>query len=88
MKENKITFESKETFRAYNDAEKYLEERGYSVGRMCGSSPTGFKKGNWDIAKWRNLSSSDKKLLDGWIEGEDKREGIITIVFKEEGVGA
>jgi len=46
-------------------AEKFLEEKGYSVGRMQAGSPRGFMKGNYDIMKWRNLDRNDKAGLDG-----------------------
>lgn len=76
-----IAFNEKGDFAAYNAAEKWLTEHGYSVGSMQREAPVGFKKGNFSIAKWRNLDDEDKALLDGVIEGEDKRGGPITVTI-------
>ena len=54
-----------ETFDRYDDAIQSLQDAGYSVGRFQGVDPLGFKKGNWDIQKWRNLYPEHKALLDG-----------------------
>lgn len=81
--ENRI-FEEKGDFAAYNAAEKWLTDQGYSVGSMQREAPVGFKKGDYSIAKWRNLDNEDKALLDGVIEGESKREGPITVTFYKE----
>lgn len=73
-------FEASDTFHAYNAAEEWLAERGYSVGRMCSPSPTGVAKGDFDIQKWKNLDRDDKKQLDGVIVG-DFRNGPVTILL-------
>lgn len=52
-------------FACENNAEKYLESKGYAVGRMQSGSPRGLMKGNYEIMKWRNLDSKDKDKLDG-----------------------
>ena len=70
-----------DTFRAYHDAERWAAEQGYSVGRMCSPSPTGIKKGNYDIAKWRNLSAADMTLMDGVIVGDNFRDGPVTVYY-------
>jgi hypothetical protein len=36
--------------------------------------------GDWDIAKWHNLSNNDKRNLDGLIIG-DKRNGPVTVLI-------
>ena len=80
-------FSSDKTFSAYHQAEKFCRERGYSVGRMCGDDPTGIKIGSYDIQKWRNLSFSDRKLMEGALIGEF-RDGPVTVLFNEEDVEA
>lgn len=59
-----------ETFGAYKAAEEYCKALGVSVGHMCHPMPTGLAKGDFEIAKWKNLSAEDKMLLDGVIVGE------------------
>lgn len=76
-------FTSEETFGAYNEAEEYCKALGVSVGRMCSPMPTGLAKGDFDIAKWKNLSASDKTLLDGVIVG-DFRNGPVRVYLSYE----
>jgi hypothetical protein len=54
-----------ETFDRFDDAVQSLKDAGYSVGRFQGTSPIGFKKGDWDIQKWRNLYPEHKGQMDG-----------------------
>ena len=54
-----------ETFDRYDDAIQSLKDSGYSPGRFQGTDPLGFKKGTWDIQKWRNLYPEHKALMDG-----------------------
>lgn len=76
-------FKSEETFGAYHEAEEYCKALGVSVGRMCHPLPTGLAKGEFDIAKWKNLSAEDKTLLDGVIVG-DFREGPVKVYLSYE----
>jgi hypothetical protein len=78
---NKKIFKHKDTFGAYHYAEEFCRRCGFSVGRMCYPGPTGIKRGDWDIQKWRNLSFEDRKLLDGAIVG-DFRNGPVTVYFE------
>ena len=75
------TFTNEGTFKAYYAATKWLKEEGYSYGSMANVNPIGIMKGDWDIAKWYNLSTTDKELLDGTITG-DMREGPVTITIE------
>lgn len=59
------TFEANGDFGAYYSACEWLKENGFSYGSMQRDDPMGIMKGDWCIAKWRNLSASDKKALDG-----------------------
>lgn len=47
------------------EAEAYLAERGFSVGRMQGPARRGIMLGDWDIQKWRNLRTTDRAALHG-----------------------
>lgn len=69
-------------FSANRDARKWLDENGYSYGSMQGSSPIAIFKGDCIIAKWRNLSTQDKKLLHGTIESSDHRNGSVRVRIK------
>lgn len=79
---NEKTFEGVKSFEAYRAAEAFCAELGYSVGRMQREAPVGIKQGNtWDIHKWRNLSPTDRRTLDGAIVGFDKRNGPVTVFY-------
>lgn len=73
-----VTFNEAEDWAAVRAAEKWCEENGISVGTMQAGSPRGLKRGVHSIAKWRNLSKSDMKLLDGQMTG-DMRNGPVYI---------
>lgn len=65
-------------FTDYHDAKKWLEDCGFSVGRMQANSPIGILYGCFDIQKWRNLSSTDRLALDGVMTG-DMRNGPVLV---------
>ena len=65
MADQVITFNQEGVFEAYRAACKWCEENGYSHGSMCRDMPIGLLKGNWQIAKWRNLDSSERESLAG-----------------------
>lgn len=71
-------FRQEGTFVALHAAEKYCEERGFSVGRVQREAPIGIRLGDYDIQKWRNLRSGERGQLDGVIVG-DKRNGPVTV---------
>lgn len=57
-------------FATTGEAEKWCEEHGLSVGRMQGPSPRGILKNlddgtSFDIQKWRNLNTQERRQLDG-----------------------
>lgn len=80
--EFRLTFDDAGDFVAIHKAEAWLRERGYSVGSMQADAPMGILHGDYGIAKWRNLTPKHRAQLDGWIEGEDKRNGPVTIVLR------
>lgn len=79
----KKTFDQTGDWQAITAAEQWCKEQGISWGRMCGSSPIGLKRGEWDIMKWRNLSQEDINGLDGTITG-DMRNGPVTVNLKDQ----
>ena len=52
---------------ALSAAQKWLKDNGYSYAPMCGPEPIGIMLGDFEIAKWRNLSTWERKELDGMI---------------------
>ncbi len=69
-------------FEAWYECQQWLTERGYSFGSTCVMSPVGVLKGDYSIAKWRNLSTQERAALDGTVTG-DFRNGPLTLVLKE-----
>ena len=65
-------------FVACNAAEEWCKENGISVGRMQGPAPRGLLRGDFDIAKWRNLSRSEIEQLHGRMTG-DMRNGPVVV---------
>lgn len=76
------TFDQEGTFQALYAAQNWLRENGYSYGSTCREEPIGVMKGEWDIAKWRNLSRQDIAGLDGALFGS-ARNGPIKLKLKE-----
>lgn len=68
-------------FSAMRDAEKWCEDNGISVGRMQAGCPRGLLRGDFDIAKWRNLDKWDILQLDGTMKG-DMRHGPVVVELK------
>jgi hypothetical protein len=75
------TFSNEGTFQALYAAQDWLQSNGYSYGSLCREMPVGILKGDWAIAKWKNLTKKEISELDGHFDG-DKREGPITILLK------
>jgi hypothetical protein len=65
-------------FSACNDAENYCRTQGISVGAMQGPEPRGLLWGDVRIAKWRNLSESERQALNGKMTGS-MRHGPVTV---------
>lgn len=75
------TFSEPGNFEALYSAQKWLEQNGYSFGSNCRGSPIGILKGDFIIAKWRNLTKREIDQLDGELTG-DMRNGPVTIRLK------
>ena len=63
-------------------AQDALTKCGFSLGRLQRAAPRGILHGDWDIAKWRNLSQTDIDGLDG-IYTRQHRDGPVTLTFRE-----
>lgn len=85
MADQVITFTQEGEFQAYYAACAWCEENGYSHGSMQRDAPIGILRGDWIIAKWRNLSAEERQQLDGTITRiETFREAPIHVVIKGE----
>lgn len=76
------TFSQTGTFRALYAAQDWLRENGYSYGSTCREMPIGLMKGDYCIAKWKNLTQEGIAALDGVMQGS-LREGPIEIRLKQ-----
>lgn len=82
-----MTFTQQGEYEACHAAERFLQERGFSVGIMQGPSPRAIMLGDYQIAKWRNLSREDIAKNHGAMTG-NMRTGPITIVIYGSGLAA
>ena len=79
----KKEFTGTEDWEAVRKAEEWCAENGISVGTMQAGSPRGLKRGQFSIAKWRNLDRADIEKLDGTMYGNE-RHGPVTVELKDE----
>jgi hypothetical protein len=77
-----IEFKQIGEFSAVNAARKWLQDHGYSYGSMCMDMPIGILKGSWTIAKWRNLTTKERRQLDGQLISKDFRSSPVVIQLK------
>src|SRR3546814_9995593 len=77
-----IVFDQKGTFKALEAARQWCRDNGVSYGSSCAMSPTGLLRGDYCIAKWRNLTPKERKQLDGTMSG-DMRERPVTIRLRD-----
>ncbi|KKQ95342.1 MAG: hypothetical protein UT21_C0006G0014 [Candidatus Woesebacteria bacterium GW2011_GWA1_39_11b] len=75
-----IVFHNKGTFEAFYAAKDWMVENNYSCGSSCAFAPVGLIEGDYDIAKWKNMTKSEINTLDGVMTG-DLREGPVTITI-------
>lgn len=71
------------TFSALYKAQVWLRQFGFSAGSMCSNAPTAIKFGDWHIAKWRNLSNSEQRDIDGIMTSADWRNGSVQIELEK-----
>lgn len=77
-----MRFDQKGDFAANYAAEKWCEDNDISFGLMCRDLPRGLMHGDYNIAKWRNLSAREIKSLHGRMTG-DMRNGPVFIEICE-----
>ncbi|HEX8595365.1 MAG TPA: hypothetical protein VF682_19150 [Pseudomonas sp.] len=77
------TFTEPGTFQALYAAQRWLDENGYSYGPGSAMHPVPVLKGDFIIAKWKNLTRKEIAQLDGKIDG-NFREGPVTVTLKVE----
>lgn len=75
-------FSDTEDFAALRRAEAWCRERGISYGSSCANSPTGLLWGDYTIAKWKNLTGRERRMLHGKMTG-DFRKGPVTVTIAE-----
>lgn len=66
-------------FGATYKAEKWLRDNGYSVGSSCVFSPQGVMKGDFIIAKWRNLSPKERSEMDGTLQAARDQDAVLCL---------
>ena len=74
-----IIFNQTGEFEAYREACKWCENNGYSRGSMARDMPIGLMNGDWGIAKWYNLSGSERNEIDGTMISQSFRTGPVFI---------
>lgn len=68
-------------FAAWRACQDWLRDNGYSFGSTCAMHPVAVLKGDYCIAKWRNLTRKEISQLDGKVVG-DFRNGPLTLYLK------
>jgi len=74
----KQLFNERGDFKAMYAAEKWCEQNGYSVGSSERGSPRCLMRGDWVVAKWRNLTAAERLECHGVMKG-DMRNGPVTV---------
>lgn len=69
-----ILFAHLGTWAAKEACERFLRDRGFSIGISQAGAPRGVLFGNFGISKWRNLRQADRDGLHATVTG-DGREG-------------
>jgi len=82
-----IIFDQQGEFKAFYAAELFCQNNDISCGTLGRDLPIGLMWGDVEIAKWRNLSVEDIKLLHGRMTSKDYRNGPITLRIVEHGRG-
>lgn len=76
-------FEGSSAFSASDEAKRWCEANGISVGQTQGPFPRGLLFGRYRISKWRGMNAAEKKVLHGTLEG-DMRNGPVRVYIKPE----
>lgn len=75
------TFDQRGDFAAMYAAEAWCNDQGLSVGANQRGAPRGLKRGDYRVAKWRNLNERERAGLDGTMTG-DMRDGPVTVTIR------
>lgn len=78
------TFDQPGEFASIGACERWLKQRGFSVGSHQRGAPIGILHGDVSIAKWRNLDGEDIENLHGRITSPtlSYREGPVTVSIR------
>lgn len=81
----KITLPNTGThFSGHYAAVQWCHEHGVSSGSMCGAAPIALMRGDYLVAKWRNLSPQERRTAHGLMTSPNWRSGDVTIEMREE----
>ena len=72
-----------DSFEAVRKAEEFCRVLGFSWGSMCRDMPIALMKGDYQIAKWRNLSDRERKACHGIMTSPNFRDGPVTVEIFE-----
>lgn len=75
---NKITFDEPGTFVANYAAERWLRDRGFSIGSSQCDQPRAIWFGDCYISKWRGLNAAERRDMHAVMTG-DGRNGPVHI---------
>lgn len=67
-----IVFTGADTFQARRDAERFLEEAGFSVGPSQRGAPSAVMYGDYAISKWRNLDRDERRETHATLTGDGR----------------
>ena len=76
----RLVFTEAGEWAAKQACDRFLAERGFSVGSPQAGSPRGVLFGDYSIQKWRNLRPADRDALHALVTG-DGRYGPITVTI-------
>lgn len=82
---SRILFRGDADYEALQKAQDWCDENGYSYGNLQADAPIGLLFGEFEISKWRNMSSAERKALDGTMDapGRTYRKGPVIVTLKE-----
>lgn len=77
-------FKEEGTFKWYFAACTWLTNNGYSYGSTCIAHQVAIVKGEYNLPqKMKNMTTAQRKSVDGLMTSYDYREGIVSIVLFE-----
>jgi len=72
-------FQGSGDFEAWSAAAKWCKEHGLSGGSSCRSGPLGLLFGDYAIAKWHNLTATERNQLHGTLTAHRNGPAIVNI---------